>query len=323
MCKNDIGYICDMKEKVTAGGSIDASEALRLSGMPLDELCKAANDIRKTVCGDTFDLCSIINGKSGRCTEDCKFCAQSGCYDTDIETYPLISRDEIIKNAEYNRDKGVLRYSIVTSGRNLSDSEVECICDTVKDIKGIEICLSSGMLKADQFEKLKEAGVKRFHCNLEAGKTFFPHICTTHSFDDKIEVIKTAKRSGLEVCSGGIMGLGESMKDRIDMAISIRDLGVKSVPVNMLNPIPGTPLAQNHVLKTDDMRRIVAVYRFILPDAFIRLAGGRGLLKDKGRSCFMSGSNAAITGDMLTTSGISIETDMKMLAELGYKVTLK
>ena len=184
----------------------------------------------------------------------------------------------------------------------------------------ISVCVSLGLLNESQFSRLRSAGVTRIHNNLETSKNNFPNICTTHTFEDKISAIKAAKKAGLNVCSGGIMGLGETPEDLIDMALSIRELGLKSIPVNMLNPIPGTPYENNDILTAEDMCRIVAVYRFILPDSFIRLAGGRGLLSDKGRSCFLSGANAAISGDMLTTSGISIDNDMKMLKELGYKV---
>ena len=162
----------------------------------------------------------------------------------------------------------------------------------------------------------------RVHNNLETSRKNFPNICTTHTFDDKIQAIRAAQAAGLSVCSGGIVGLGETVEDRIDMAFSLRELGIRSVPVNMLNPIPNTPFGNNEKLREADMRRIVAVYRFILPTASIRLAGGRGLLPDKGKSCFNSGANAAISGDMLTTAGITIKTDMKLLNELGYEAKI-
>jgi biotin synthase len=202
---------------------------------------------------------------------------------------------------------------------------VDALCQAIRQIKretGIYVCVSVGLLDISQFRKLKEAGAERAHNNLETSRRNFPNICTTHTFDEKAEAIRAAQEAGLSVCSGGIMGLGETVEDRIDMAQSLRELGVKSVPLNMLNPIPGTPLAQNEKLQEAEMRRIAAVYRFILPDASIRLAGGRGLLPDKGKSCFQSGANAAITGDMLTTAGITVQTDRTMLQELGYEVRL-
>ena len=167
---------------------------------------------------------------------------------------------------------------------------------------------------------MKEAGASRVHCNLESSERYFPSVCTTHTYADKIETLRAAKRAGLSICSGGIMGLGETMEDRIDMVLTARELGVKSIPVNVLNPIPGTPYENNPVLTNDEVRRIVAVFRFIIPDASIRLAGGRGLLGDKGEGCFAGGANAAISGDMLTTAGITVETDMALLEKMGYTV---
>lgn len=314
-----------LTDKVLNGEQITKEEAMNLYEQPLEELCESADQIRRKFCAEQFDICTIINGKSGRCSENCKFCAQSAHNHTGAEEYPLLPDEEIIAQARTNHEQGVLRYSIVTSGKRLSDAEVERMCGTVRKIRddvGIAVCVSFGLLNEAQFRKLKEAGVTRVHNNLESSRRNFPNVCTTHTFDDKIAAIRAAQAAGLTVCSGGIMGLGETAEDRIDMALTLRELGIKSVPVNMLNPIPGTPFENNPKLTGEDMRRIVAVYRFILPDASIRLAGGRGLLADKGKSCFTSGANAAISGDMLTTAGITTKTDMEMLQELGYEVKL-
>ena len=313
------------KEKVLRGGQISREEALILYEEPLEELCTAADEIRRAFCKNGFDICTIINGKSGRCSENCKYCAQSAFYHTSAEEYPLLDTDEIVRQAKYNAERGVLRYSIVTSGKCLNDSEVDQMCEAVKAVKkaaGIQVCVSFGLLNEQQFRKLKEAGVTRIHNNLETSRSNFPNVCTTHTFDDKIAAIRAAKAAGLNVCSGGIMGLGETPEDRIDLAVTLRELGIKSVPVNMLNPIPGTPYEENPRLTTADMRRIVAVFRFILPDASIRLAGGRGLMEDKGEGCFQSGANAVISGDMLTTAGYTIESDMNMIQRLGYRTEL-
>lgn len=315
----------NLTEKVLNGGRIEKMEALFLYGQPLDELTRSADKIRRRFCGDRFDICSIINAKSGRCSENCKFCAQSSHYRTSVEEYPLLSEEEIVAQAARDAAQGSLRFSIVTSGRRLNDDEVDRICSTVRRIEetvGISVCVSVGLLTVDQFRRLKEAGVNRSHNNLETSRRNFPNICTTHTFDDKILAIRAAQSAGLSICSGGIMGLGESFDDRIDMAFSLRELGVKSICVNMLNAIAGTPFEILGKLTNEDMCRIVAVYRFVLPAAYIRLAGGRGLLADKGRRCFTSGANAVISGDMLTTAGISIETDIVLLEELGYKAVL-
>lgn len=314
-----------LTEKVFDGGQIEREEALILYEKPLDELTRAANEIRRHFCRDRFDICTIINAKSGRCSENCRFCAQSVHHRTSVDEYPLLSEEKIVAQAARDAAQGSLRFSIVTSGRNLSDNEVDSICSTVRRIRetiGISVCVSVGLLTVDQFRRLKEAGVSRSHNNLETSRRNFPNICTTHTFDDKIRAIRYAQSVGLTTCSGGIMGLGESVEDRIDMAFSLRELGVRSICVNMLNAIAGTPFAAIRTLTSDDMRRIVAVYRFILPSSDIRLAGGRGLLPDKGRHCFTSGANAVISGDMLTTSGISIKTDIALLKELGYKAEL-
>lgn len=317
--------INSLTEKVLKGEQITKEDALYLYDQPLDELCESADKIRRHFCSSCFDLCTIINGKSGRCSENCKFCAQSAHNHTGVTEYPLLPDEEILAQAKANQQQGVLRYSIVTSGKQLSDTEVDRMCSLIRKIgkeAGISVCVSFGLLTEEQFRKLKAAGVSRIHNNLETSEKNFPNICTTHSFQDKVQAIRAAQAAGLSVCSGGIMGLGESVEDRIDMALSLRELRIKSVPVNMLNPIPGTPFEKNKRLTNEDMRRIVAVYRFILPDASIRLAGGRGLLPDKGKSCFTSGANAAISGDMLTTAGITVKTDLTLLKELGYEAKM-
>lgn len=320
-----MSFVLDIKEKVINGYNITKEEALKLYNSPLDELTESANEIRKYFCGNKFDICTIINAKSGKCSEDCKYCAQSIFYNTNIDEYPILEKEKILKDAKNNDENGILRYSLVTSGRCLTDSEIENVCDIVREIKNntnIQVCVSLGLLKEEQFKKLKEAGVTRIHNNIETSRQYFNSVCTTHTFDDKLETIRAAQRAGLTVCSGGIMGIGESISDRIDMAFTLRDIGINSVPINMLNPIPGTPYENLKPLTINDMKRIVAVYRFILPKASIRLAGGRGLMEDNGKECFTSGANAAISGNMLTTSGITIETDLKLLEELGYKKEL-
>lgn len=309
-------------EKILSGKAITKEDALNLYNSPLDELCRCADEIRKHFCANKFDICTIINAKSGKCSENCKYCAQSSFYSTCVQEYPLLSPQEVAKQAKENFERGVLRFSIVTSGKKLSDSEVEKVCEIIKAIKnecGIKVCTSCGLLNKEQFTKLKEAGASRVHNNLETSEKNFSNVCTTHSFQDKVNAIRAAQSSGLSVCSGGIMGIGETPEDRIDMAFSLKELGIKSVPINMLNPIKGTPYENLSPLTEDDMRRIAAVYRFILPDASIRLAGGRGLMEHKGYDCFKSGANATISGDMLTTAGITIEKDIETIEALGYE----
>ena len=318
--------VTELKEKVLGGKMITRQEALELFEAPLEELCEAADEIRAKMSGNGFDICTIINGKCGRCSEDCKYCAQSAHYHTSlVETYPLLDTDALLAEAKKNADRGVIRYSIVTSGKRLSEEEEDKLCESIKKIKEeveIEICVSLGLLQEADFVKLHAAGASRVHCNLESSERYFKEVCTTHTYAEKIETLKAAKRAGMSICSGGIMGLGETVEDRVDMVLTARELGVKSIPVNFLNPIPGTPYAENKPLTREEARRCVAVFRFMIPDGSIRLAGGRGLLGDKGESCFQSGSNAAISGDMLTTAGITIETDMELIEKLGYEVKL-
>ena len=268
---------------------------------------------------------SIINGKSGKCPEDCKYCAQSSHYSADTAVYPLLSTDEILREAKANAADGILRFSIVTSGKRLSDQEVEQVCDSFRKIRetcGISLCASMGLLSQKQFKMLKSAGVVRYHNNLETSRRFFPHICTTHTYEDKIQAIRDARESGLTVCSGGIIGLGETMEDRIDMALTLRDLQIRSVPINVLNPIPGTPLEHNAPLPEDEVCRTAAIFRFLLPDSILRMAGGRGLMEDQGRRVFRSGANGAITQNMLTTGGIAVREDRQLAEELGFEIRL-
>lgn len=316
-----MNYCSKVADRIIAGENVDAVTARRLYDEPLAELTGEADRLRAHFCGNGFDLCTIINARSGKCSENCKFCAQSSFYHTDAETYPMLDTDKIVAAAVADARRGVLRFSIVTSGRKLRPVDVDHVCATIRAIHeqtDVLVCASIGLCDREQFEQMKAAGLSRFHCNLEASRRYFPEVCTTHTYVEKIASLKAARDAGLSLCCGGIMGLGETVGDRIDMAIDIRELGVRSIPVNFLNPIPGTPFEKNPVLTPEERQRIVAVYRFINPSASIRLAGGRGLFEDKGRACFQAGANAVISGDMLTTAGYSIETDLAMIRELNY-----
>lgn len=310
---------------VKNGRQITKEEALALCREPLDELCTAANNLRQHFCGNTVDLCTIMNGKSGKCSENCKYCAQSAHYNTNITEYPVLDTAAILKAAQYNETRGIVRFAVVTSGRTLAAAELDSLCESYRTLRkncGLSLCASHGLLTLPQLQQLKKAGVSRYHNNLETSRRFFPHICTTHAYDDKIRTIQNARLAGLDICSGGIIGLGETMEDRIDMAMELRKLRVKSVPLNVLNPIPGTPFANNAKLKPEEILRVISLFRFILPDSAVRLAGGRGLFDDKGRAAFASGANAAISGDMLTTAGISIQEDMAILKKLQFEVKM-
>lgn len=312
----------ELKNKVLSGYKVDRDDIYDIIDAPLEELKLAAIEIRDNFFENKFDLCTIINGKSGKCSENCKFCAQSAFYSTGAEEYGLLNSCEIVDSACKNYSDGVNRFSIVTSGRKLSDKELDYLSKVYKDIANncpINLCASHGLLSYEDLMKLKEAGVSRYHNNLETSREFFPNVCTTHSFENKIDTIKAAKKAGLSICSGGIFGLGESMDDRIDMAFTLRDLEVDSVPINILNPIAGTPFETNKILDYDEIQRVISLYRFILPEADLRLAGGRSNLNDAGKKAINSGVNSMISGDMLTTQGIDTNTDIEMIKKLGME----
>lgn len=289
----------------------------------LNQLCEGADRIRKTLCGDHADLCSIINGRSGRCSENCKFCAQSAHHHTGIEEYSFLNKDTLLEDCRKHADKGVHRYSIVTAGRTLVGKDFEHACEAYKEMHekfNIRLCASHGLLTKDAFLALKESGVEMYHENIETSKRNFPNICTTHHYEDKIEGIHLAHEAGLSVCSGGIIGMGETFEDRVDMAVSLAELNVESIPLNALIPIKGTAFESLPPLTEEEILRTVAMFRYLNPTAYIRLAAGRTLMKNSGKKAFLSGANATITGDMLTTSGNNIEQDKKMLTEIGYSV---
>ncbi len=314
-----------IKNKVINGYEIRKEDALNLLEAPSEQLFRRADEIRQHFCGNRFDACTIINVKSGRCTEDCKFCAQSIHYKTNIEEYPLLSKEELIKQTMQIYDSGFKRISYVASGKTLSQKEFSRIHDAImqlkEDIDDINLCVSLGLLSKDEVELLEKAGVDRIHNNLETSEGYFKNICTTHDYGDKLETLENVNNDNLKMCSGGIFGLGESFEDRIDLALRLRKYNIKSIPINILNPIKNTPLENNSVLSNDEVCRIVALFRFINPTAYIRLAGGRLLLSDKGEQAFKSGANAAILGNMLTTDGVSFEDDLKMIKKLGYHIT--
>ena len=287
---------------------------------PIDELLACAGRLQKHFCGNHVDLCTIINGRSGRCSEDCKYCAQAACHHTGVEEYAFLPAEEILNSALANEQAGVNRFSIVTSGRALGGAEFDQAIVAYEKMKGalkIDLCASHGILNRQQFQRLKAAGVKRYHHNIETSRRYFPHICTTHSYEDRIRTIRLAQSEGLEVCSGGIIGMGETWEDRIDMALSLAELNIKSIPINALMAIKGTGLEGQPPLAAEDILRTVAIFRLINPEADIRLAAGRKLLPENGATAFRHGASASITGNMLTTSGTTIKEDLAMLEKLG------
>lgn len=297
-------------------------EAVALYDLPLETLLLKSKEMSKRYQDNRFDFCTIINGKNGRCTEDCSYCAQSQHFKCALQSYPLLSEEVIVKDALLNEAKGIGKYSIVTSGKSVTQDELEKLCTTYKAISdktSLNLCASHGLLRYTDFLKLKEAGVQRIHNNLESSRRYFKEICTTHTYDEKINTIKDAQRAGLEVCSGGIIGMGESREDRIELALELKALGIKSVPINLLNPIEGTPIGRLTRISEEEFYKTCAIFRILLPDAIIRLAGGRGLLSDKGKKVFQHCINGAITGELLTTSGNDTKDDQEMIRRLGYE----
>lgn len=320
-------FIKDLEIRILSGEYINFQEAMALTELKnneeIEQLCLSANNIRKTFCGNKVDLCSIMNAKSGRCSEDCKFCAQSVHYNTNAEVYDLASKEVALKLAKENESEGVNRFSLVTSGRGITSSDFEKVLDIYEKLNRelkMKLCASLGILEYDKLLKLKERGITMYHHNLETSREFYKEICTTHSYEERIDTIKAAQKAGIPVCSGGIIGLGESWVDRINLAFQLKELKVMSIPVNVLNPVKGTPLEDSKNLSQEDILKTIAIFRFINPKALIRLAGGRNLIRDLGKECFNSGANATITGNYLTTSGNKICDDKKMISELKLEV---
>jgi biotin synthase len=305
---------------------IDKKTALYLSGnsgLEIHTLFDLANTLRRKFRGNTVDLCSIINAKSGACPEDCAFCAQSAHNDTHAKVYPLVDKEKIKRAAESAREKGVKRFCVVTSGKNPSNNELNQICDFISVIRetGLLPCATLGFLDVEQLKRLRDCGLHRYHHNLETSEFFFSEICSTHTYQDKIRTIETAKFLGLSVCSGGIFGLGESWEDRIDMAFALKELGADSVPINLFTPINGTPLSSRELLNPMEALKIIAIYRLVLPECEIRVCGGRpATLKEKVSQIFFAGADGMLLGNYLTTSGRDPEDDLQMIKEMGLQI---
>lgn len=308
-------------DTVLGGGHIDRATASQLLTADKNDLYQAADTVRRHFHGNHFDLCSIINAKSGNCRENCRFCAQSARHHTGVDTYKIIPEEEALEQAKDNDHFGVHRLSLVTSGRSLTPETIAAMRSLfakMAECTSMSFCASAGLLDDAIVKALYDAGVRRYHCNLEASKNYFPTVCTTHTWDEKVATLELARKSGMSLCSGGIIGMGESMEDRLDMAFSLRELDVRSIPVNILTAIEGTPLADLTPLSLDEVLTTVALYRLINPLAVIRMAGGRQQLGEDQYRCFTSGANGAIVGNYLTTNGMGIAGDLEHLRALGY-----
>ena len=320
-----IATITQCMDQVLAGKEISREQAETLFAAGKEEpffLMAAADKIRKNFCGDKMRFCSDVNARSGRCTENCKFCAQSGWYHTGVKEYPLRSPEDLLREAKQAEAYGAERFGIVTSGREQSDpaqfaSIVEAVKRISKETK-LSVCCSLGLLTEEQLKELKAAGCQRIHCNLETAKRHFPSICTTHTYEEKEAHIRRIQQVGLEVCSGGIFGLGETDEDRIDMAFALREHHVTSVPLNIFNPIPGTPFGKNKPPKPVEILRMFAMYRFILPHVIMRVCAGReNSLRDMQAFALSAGLNGAMIGGYLTIAGRPPERDKQMAVDMG------
>lgn len=314
--------LTQIEDKVLSGGDVTRDEALFLADFDdIDALCDSANRIRKHFQGDNVDSCSIVNARSGMCGEDCKWCAQATKYATGCDTYNFIDEAEVMHAAFRNQKEGIKRLSLVTSGRAVSKSDLEQFCKVYKKLSqetNLYLCASMGLLDYERMQMLRDAGVRRYHCNMETSEEFFSTLCSSHSPQDKKNTIAAAKKAGLDVCSGGIIGMGESMQQRIDFAFELKNLDVVSVPINILNPIPGTPLENVDPISEDEIIRTAAIMRFVLPKQSIRFAGGRMRLSHKSMLRMMRGGvNGVLMGDMLTTIGNKIAEDRDLFNEAG------
>lgn len=317
--------IKQLKDKILAGEDITAEEAYALADLLPDsreELWEAAREITERFSSRDFDSCSIVNARSGKCSEDCKWCAQSARHSTGIETYPLISREQCLHVADLNRHHGIKRFSLVTSGRKMSGKELDKACEYYREMRdqgGLHLCASMGLLSPDELRKLRDSGVTRYHCNLEAGPSHFRRLCTTHTVEDKIATILAARELGMEVCSGGIIGMGESVGQRVELALELRRVSPDSIPLNVLSPIKGTPLEHQPLIGEEEVVDAVALFRFVHPRTVLRFAGGRARLsRESMLRCMAIGINGGIMGDLLTTLGATVAEDKAMISQAGY-----
>lgn len=322
MTTEEINHIAD--RIISSGSGASREEALRLIEAPdLDALCDAADRICRAFHKRKIDSCSIVNARSGMCGQDCKWCAQTKHYHTGCQTYNFLDEETTMKAAAENEKHGIRRFSLVTSGRAVSDKDLDQFChiyDRLNSETNLYLCASMGLISEDQLRRLKESGVKRYHCNMETSERMWPRLVTTHTQEDKRRTIEAAKRVGMEICSGGIIGMGEDVEDRIDFAIMMREMEVDSVPMNILNPIKGTPLEDTPLIPEEDIVRCAAVWRFLMPKQTIRFAGGRMRLSEANMKRILTGGiNGALMGDMLTTVGNSVEEDKEMYRSLDWE----
>ncbi len=325
--EKDLKLVATALDTVLAGGTLDADPLYALADIESPEgkqaIIDAAGAVTERFCDRKFDSCSIVNARSGRCSENCKWCAQSAHFSTGCDTYDIVDADEARRVARYNADHGVGRFSLVASEPAVRGKALTTICELLRTIAkeaGISTCASLGLLDEAGLQELYDAGVRRYHCNLETAPSYFATLCTTHTQADKLATIATAKKLGFEVCSGGIIGMGESRRQRVELALTLRQVEPVSIPINILCPIPGTPLENTPLISEDEILLTAALFRLAHPRVQIRFAGGRGRLsRDTMVKALKAGVNGAIVGDLLTTVGSTIAEDKEACKEAGYE----
>ena len=319
--------ILHVGDKVLGGEKIGMKDVLPLlgaKGPDILDLAAVANRVREEFNGNEIDLCSLLNVKSGRCSEDCVFCAQSAHYKTEAPVYPLMDMNRIVEEAREAQKKGTGRFCLITSGRELNDKEFETILkalDRIRKETTLDLDCSLGTLSEERAEALKKVGVTRYNHNVETSESHFPKICSTHSFGDRVQTIEVLKDRGFSICCGGIIGLGESPQQRLELAFSLRQLGIDCIPFNILNPRPGTPLEHSESVPPIEIIKTIALFRLILPKGTIKIAGGREAnLRDLQSLALLAGANGLILGNYLTTLGRSAEDDLAMVRDLGFNI---
>ena len=321
---SDSAFIASCRDKVMAGGRITIDEAERLlATKDVMALAESANAITRKFNGDVVDVEALINAKSGRCPEDCSFCAQSTFYETGVNKYPLLPTEQVVENAKMAKEGGATSFCLVCAYRSPPEKDFEQICDTITAVKkevGTEVNVSLGFMTLERAKRLKDLGVKRYNHNLEAAESYFSKICTTHDFADRVNTAKIVKEAGLELCCGGIIGMGETERQRLELAFSIASLSPDEVPMNILIGREGTPMESMGTIDPMDAIKTIAVWRFIMPKTILKIAGGREVhLKEKDRMALKAGANGIITGGYLTTGGNRPNRDIAMIKEIGLK----
>jgi biotin synthase len=315
-----------LADDVLAGETLTTEQALAVLECPDEELLdllSATYRVRRRWFGNQVQLYFLMNAKSGLCPEDCSYCSQSKVSEAEIPRYNLLSRDKLLDGARLAAERGAKTYCIVISARGPNEREMRAVTTIVPEIKekyNLKICACLGLLTPDQAQQLKECGVDRVNHNLNTSDSFYSEICTTHTFGDRLNTLRSVRDAGMEMCSGGIIGMGERRRDVVDLAITLRDLGVQSIPVNFLNPIDGTPLAGSTDLNPRYCLKVLAMFRLVNPDREIRIAGGRELHLGSMQALALYAANSIFVGDYLTTKGQAPEADYQMIRDLGFEI---